>query len=867
MSNQGQKHSDERRCFLLSLPSESLTHITTYVDDPRSLIALSRTNHRLSDHVAEDNTWYRAFAFHFWGLGPESEPKYETKVMLRKTENTWKKEFVKRSEILHRWEKSRSSTLNYQPQYCNITSLSLLDNMSLMTSNLQYGIVGRSFPLTGKIFKGYYDASGTANGMGIGNPNEEFTPNVSSIALSSNGGTGRIAWGFRSGQVANTFAPRLMESTKSAARFTRCRFEDEHRGAVQCIQFAGRDDDLIISGCDHGQVKFWDTKRMRCLWTGSGMKEDTLLPDACVKLQFIPGSNVVVAALRNGDIMIWWGFQFNADGTSGQTLQGDIQNARIPQSIESKNDLDTMFVDPNSTSSKVILLLHHDTEVTFTRLVIELPSGDVTSTIFCEGPVGPLTAFKPCFVSQPIPSTPVSVPATPIVPGATSLSITMASDIVLFKPSSFILAGDTLGRVCVWPWDVEGTSEISPNGTLVPRVKSIRRWEAHDDGAVCVIETNGIIIVTGSTRGTVKVWDALTFAPIRSFASPTTKPSAINGQWDPVGHIIVRDDLLLATVGSRVLTWHATPVSSDRKNKAKRVGKPKGRSNVVINKWQQQIEMNNDIRESKRAIQDERAHSQRVNGRLRAQQSTLDGLGLTEAEAVEYLLMLSREEDERRRVSELAGSQAIAESSTSQAIAGSSGQAIAEYSDRAVAGSSGDGHVENDDDIFDFEDYNEFRLSRSPSSQPSINASPSSRPLPRTIPTNSNEKVQLSRSFNSDRSVPGSAGLRRDVTAPLAMSPSASGMVSAASTPASSFNDPEAFPSMSPTSSISIGRSVSSSVRLAGSWSRGTPPMSLSTPSPAASSPARRAVEEEEDDVLRFVLELSLAEARSRGEA
>ena len=100
IANPGKERLDEGRCFLLSLPTESITHITTYVDDPRSLVALARTNRLLRDHIAEDNTWYRAFAFHFWGLGPEEEPSYETNIMLRKTENTWKKEYVKRFETL-----------------------------------------------------------------------------------------------------------------------------------------------------------------------------------------------------------------------------------------------------------------------------------------------------------------------------------------------------------------------------------------------------------------------------------------------------------------------------------------------------------------------------------------------------------------------------------------------------------------------------------------------------------------------------------------------------------------------------------------------------------------------------------------------
>jgi len=94
------KKPDGSKCFFLSLPGESLTHITTYVDDPPSLFALSRVNRRLRDHIADDNTWYRVFAFHFLGIGPESDPQEEQKLLLRRTENTWKKEFVQRCKTI-----------------------------------------------------------------------------------------------------------------------------------------------------------------------------------------------------------------------------------------------------------------------------------------------------------------------------------------------------------------------------------------------------------------------------------------------------------------------------------------------------------------------------------------------------------------------------------------------------------------------------------------------------------------------------------------------------------------------------------------------------------------------------------------------
>lgn len=54
------------------------------------------------------------------------------------------------------------------------------------------------------------------------------------------------------------------------------------------------------------------------------------------------------------------------------------------------------------------------------------------------------------------------------------------------------------------------------------------------------------------------------------------------------------------------------------------------------------------IKESKRDLEDEKQDTQRAFGREREQMNQLQMLGLSEVEAVEYLLMVSRDEEERR---------------------------------------------------------------------------------------------------------------------------------------------------------------------------------------------------------------------------
>jgi F-box-like len=84
--------------YLLLLPSESLTHITSFLD-PGSLISLEETNRKLYRHVHDDNTWRRAFVYQFLGVSPENAVNEVNALTFRLTEKTWRREFLRRHAI------------------------------------------------------------------------------------------------------------------------------------------------------------------------------------------------------------------------------------------------------------------------------------------------------------------------------------------------------------------------------------------------------------------------------------------------------------------------------------------------------------------------------------------------------------------------------------------------------------------------------------------------------------------------------------------------------------------------------------------------------------------------------------------------
>ena len=299
-----------------------------------------------------------------------------------------------------------------------------------------------------------------------------------------------------------------MDSNRPAARFTRCRVVDGHRGDVRCVQFTGREDELVVSGCSRGQIKLWDAKRMGCLWTGFGQNQDDLLPDSCVKLAYGIGAAALVASLQGGDIMVWWGFQLQDDGMGSQTLMGTVNSLRITNPVQSISkdvkSVESLFVDPDSSPATIKIFVHYADEQYFLRLAVDLSSGLVTPTRFCDGPIGLLTSVRPYFAGPRHGSCPHPAPFTVVNPNASTVSINNAMVQNVSREPSFVLVGDTLGRVCLWNWDAEGSviptnedHDFSTTEGVKVQVKSSRRWEAHDDGAVCAVEVNDVVIITG----------------------------------------------------------------------------------------------------------------------------------------------------------------------------------------------------------------------------------------------------------------------------------------------------------------------------------------------------------------------------------
>ncbi|KAG6868475.1 hypothetical protein C0993_002240 [Termitomyces sp. T159_Od127] len=611
--NQANNHGIPDSRILLGVPSETLTGITAYLDPP-SLFSLAKVHSRLASHVKNDNTWHRAFVCQFLGISPESEIHDDVKgLMLRRSESTWRNEFIVRYRLRRRWERSRNPTVAHTPVNSEISGMHMMPNTGLLTSSIRYGIVSRSLPLTGKILPGYLEASGLRLGLGIGNPNAEFTPDVSICAIASDGGTARILWGFRHGEVGILTAPRAIDVTKRPAfDYVRCEVDEEHVGTVLDAVWDDSSTVVVTGGVD-GVVKLWDAKTVRCLWT-SERKTGALMPDACCKVAVTVARNLVAAVMTSGEIAIWTGFQFGGGFSSAA-----VSETRVPcpvQVADSARDLASHTVSNlriDTGSHITTILVAFDNDSYFYRLSIT-QSGSIETTAFGDAAFGALSCIMPFFSNSTEPS--------------------------------FILTGDRIGCVSVYAWNAS---------TSATPIHCVRKFEAHESGAaVTTLAWNGITLITGSDRGTTHVWDGLTFEYLRSFPSPIPRGRGRGNperEHEPVRQIIIGPEkqVLLVSVAERVLAWIAGPVPKYNsggvrgRNTSGFAGKRrKDKSGAA--KYLQQVELHETIAESKSLLKEESEVIQRTHGRAREQLAQLENLGLSEAEAVEYILMLSRDE-------------------------------------------------------------------------------------------------------------------------------------------------------------------------------------------------------------------------------
>lgn len=425
----------------------------------------------------------------------------------------------------------------------------MVDGAALLSASVLQGVVARSHVLTGKKFKGFIDSGGRLVQRPTG---DHSLPSV--MALTSDGGTGKCAWGFFSGDIAFTRMPHVMDL--GAPRHSVCLPEDAHAGAVTCLEFSPGGHILATASAD-GSVKLWGSRHLRCFWTFTPSKplEER---DPCLRLVLHQPSGTVIAGMQSGEILLWTGFEIDASGESCLTQNLKSVTVPVPSILEGD-------ASPSTTRTPTVALLEF------------ISAQKIALGVLYDG--------EPCVrrIDVDIHETPTS-DMTTSAPNSHALT-RLRSSLLSTSMTSPLISGDKAGWVQIWDWQ---------------SLRCSRSWSAHDDGYITALESNDTLLATGryaasvdlrvidsfitrSSGGSITVWDALTHQSLRSFSTPVPRNLTQVGDED-VTRLVISDSHVVGCVGNRVVAWRVdrrVPLGLAGKGKSKG-----GTARYVSPKWQ-----------------------------------------------------------------------------------------------------------------------------------------------------------------------------------------------------------------------------------------------------------------------------------------
>jgi WD40 repeat protein len=491
---------------------------------------------------------------------------------------------------------------------------------ALLSASIPYGLVARSFPFKDKVLTGYLNATGVPPGLSFGNPSTELTPNISVCILASDGTTAKVIWGRRDGSVSIVSHLHTMSGTRAPVRIHTSTVDQEHEDAVLDGTWAASGDTFVTAGAD-GRVKVWTTKPFfRCAWTSERHLRGRET-DAIIRVVEDLDNGLVVAASGSGDIIVLSGF--DASLSPVDTPQPNIHKFCISTDELSKAHVGLTqtqqsvhilsFLPQVTSSTRLSVLVCRVDSAHFYRCTVDLRSKQVTAKVFGNPAFGLIRCIHPAFSTA--------------------------------EPD-FVIVGTQLGFISIYDWD-----NISPSSDAL---LGSRHADVFDNSHVTSLAVNSFVIAAGSARGAIMVLDLLTLETLRSIAAPMNSD---------VGQIELIGEALVARVGGKVLAWSSGHFIPGGKDTLKTKGKGKQQSR---GKWfstffgsdlrhlrhltcfAEQVELRNEIAEAKSRLVEESRSFRRSFGPEREQSKKLQTLGLSEREAVEYTLMLSRDEEIQR---------------------------------------------------------------------------------------------------------------------------------------------------------------------------------------------------------------------------
>lgn len=342
---------------------------------------------------------------------------------------------------------------------------------------------------------------------------------ASTSAVASEGGTAKIAWGTFTGELLVKVAPRVMENHPRAAKSTRSLAVDQHQGNINHISWAASKSiecEYVATASEDGVAKVWDINSCTPVWSSPLIDEAS----PCIRVAFDLSRRTAITILKNRRVTFWSSIGLLPDDPSTASRIDTV----IPIfDVDDPPTLDTSEVSMllDCSLSQVSVVIHIEGQSHFWMIQVS-KSGEHLIVKRLTGAIGAISAFH-------------------------------LDNSSLSSEAPFLLAGNSLGEAHIW----ELTSSDSDSD-----IPSALRWTA-DESRITAVQTNRIVVATGSTSGIINIWNAITLGLVRTINATSLGRNGVG-----VVQIILDVDSLAAIIGRSISYWKA---GSQERSKAKRM--------------------------------------------------------------------------------------------------------------------------------------------------------------------------------------------------------------------------------------------------------------------------------------------------------
>eukprot|EP00842_Homolaphlyctis_polyrhiza_P000501 jgi/Hompol1/1451/HPOL_000957-RA len=588
--------------------------------------------------ISDDHCWKAAFSSYFGSIP-----------IRRLKSNSWRLEYLARIRLDRDWTKSKQG-VQFEPRIGRIHDIFIDQTDGRMhAGSLQKGMVAFCHPATGKVDRNFVFCSGTDAPM-----------EISSLKMDKL----RIAIGYLTGHVA------LVTGFRDKSSHTVRRFTGFHNGPVTCINWLPNVIGVIVSGSADGNVRIWSVSSESCVRVLAGN-------GAVITHLSMDHRDHVIACTSTGSCLVWdidlVDFIPNSTGSTRAIASQQSQTAsESPQStLEPQR-----FSREIKCASMPIMAMIYDASCFCVAIAARR-----TEPLLSDHGSGPMSSLSIWSVTLGVELIRFNLDTTAI--GLTAINWDRPSKGPAEAGVSLLASGNESGSIKLWkvPAIKVPSAKVPHTEISCVTITPMRTITSIHLSPITQLWLDEHKLISASSDGKIKIFDVLTGSLIRNLSiklgrSPWPEIEPNDAERNAIHCLWASELSLVACAGASVKFWsfdhavQATPGSSAKKKKGSRTilrsgaggsgggsgsgSGAGGRGNRhSASQAEHLFDLDSDVREIRREIDMERTELLFQ----RNQHDLFNGAGInrtnmTDEELLNYAMMLSNEQlelDEARR--------------------------------------------------------------------------------------------------------------------------------------------------------------------------------------------------------------------------